>query len=83
MACIQFTGGNVGKLADISLSQEDRLAAQHEASAILEDRIIIADHGRTRQPFMFFGFIPGSSILQPWPHQQSRYSIIRAKLALA
>lgn len=69
---VQFTSGNLSRLADMSLPEGERLAAQAAASAVLEDRIIIADYSRARQPYMFFGFIPGSSILLPWPHQRSR-----------
>lgn len=68
----QFTGGKLSRLADMSLPEGERLVAQVAASALLEGRIITADYGRARQPYMFFGFIPGSFILQPWPHPQSR-----------
>lgn len=60
-------------MGDVRLPPEERLAAQVAASAALEDRIVIPDYGHTRQPYIFFGFVPGSNIMQPWAHQKSRH----------
>eukprot|EP00892_Ulva_mutabilis_P000529 jgi/Ulvmu1/10477/UM064_0014.1 len=75
----KFTAGSLSKLADVGVSLEERLAAQAAASAALEDRIIIANYGRARQPYMFFSFVPGSSILQAWPHRKARQQTLEER----
>jgi hypothetical protein len=48
-------------------------------TGVLEDRIIITNYGKQEQPYLYFGFIPGSSILTPWPRLQRMYATIRDK----
>ena len=68
-------------MVDESKAPEERLAAQTEVSDLLTDRLIVADYGKRRQPYVFCGFIPGSSILMKWPHKANKYAPSAVHLA--
>ena len=65
---MQFTQGRLGDMCDATKTPAERLEAQTEVTDMLMDRLIVADYGR-KQPYLFCGFIPGSSILTKWPHR--------------
>ena len=69
---VQFTDGKLSRMADDSLSAEAQLSATKDVSDMLADRLIIADYGKRRQPYVFCGFIPGSSVLSKWPHKSNK-----------
>lgn len=55
-------------MSDPSASASQRQQAMQDVSQQLVDRLVVPTYSR-QQPFMFCGFVPGSSILTPWPRR--------------
>lgn len=74
---MQFVGKHFWKLGNtpnfVKTSQQEAIEVQKEVSKQLRDRIIVANHSESQQQYLFYGFMPSSNILMPWPYNKTRY----------
>lgn len=74
---VQFVGEQFWKLANVSqilpAAQQEAIQVQKDVSEQLQDRIIVCNHSDSKLQYLFYSFMPRSSILMPWPHNKTKY----------